>query len=56
MQLNGEIEIRIVHKGKVTHLIHLKTEIGVSDPFYRPSDKDSAFDFHSTRTGTEQSF
>lgn len=51
-----EIEIRIVHKAKVILLLHLKTEIKVSDPFYKPSDKGSAFDFHSMKTGTEQSF
>lgn len=56
MLLNEEIEIRITHKAKVTLLLHLKTEIEVSDPFYKTSDKGSAFDFHSMRTGTEQSF
>lgn len=33
MLLNEEIEIRFVHKAKVTLLLHLKTEIDVSDPF-----------------------
>lgn len=40
-----------MHKAEVTLLLHMRTEIDVSVPFQRPSDKDSAFEFHSARTG-----
>lgn len=50
-RLNEETEIRFAHKAKVTLLLHLGTEINVSHPFERPSNKESAFDFHSAPTG-----
>lgn len=40
-----------MHKAKVTLPLRFQTEIDVSEPFQRPSDKESAFDFHSARTG-----